>query len=363
MTTPTVKPGLLRLVLALLVVFFHLSKFTFLGEFAVDSFFILSGYWISLMFTHKYSKKEDTLKVFYVSRLWRLLPVFYIFSILGAIMLLLVSGNLSGQYNLIQSLRDKGLFWLSNTTILAYNFSKWQILVPAWSLDIEMQFYLLFPFLFYLVRKNKQTLLLLTALSFLASMTTFLVFYKSMVNVTVIAYLYLFLLGMILYKTDIRFTPARQTTGGLLFLGVLALQFILPRLYSSPVFNSRYFYKVLTLLSLLFTLPLLAGSVKVKSNARDKFFGEMSYLVYLSHWVWLIPYNALIYNLTNKTMRIPYILLFLLATFGSAVAVYYLVDRKSEKYRHKWIKGQPDKTPSPALLLKPRVIIPHLPLV
>ena len=359
MIKPMIKPGLVRLVLALIVVFHHLTRYTFLGEFAVDSFFVLSGYWITLMFDHKYSKKANELKVFYISRFWRVLPVFYIFTILGAIVLLAV-GGLREHYNALPSTGDKSIFWLSNTTILTYYLSKLRILGPAWSLDIEMQFYLIFPFIYYAVKKNTRALLLLTGISFLMFLSIWLFFSDSLAKQTILSYVFLFLIGMVIYRLNVTFSGRTQRVGLMLFIGVLALQYTLLVMPATAhlFVGTLSGFRVLTLCALACALPTLANSVKVRSDERDKFYGEMSYLLYLSHWVWLNLYNHLIDHLTHKYLRLPYVALFLLVTLGSALAVYYLVDRTSERLRHRWVKAQREKkqtarTPEPSLVLAP----------
>ena len=152
------KPGITRFILASIVVLFHISRFVFLGRFAVCSFFVLSGYWITLMFSNKYSKKVHPLKVFYTSRLWRLLPIFYTFSVLVFIVRLIINYNIVQQI-ISLNLLDKIVFWTSNIILLGYySLPKIVLLSPAWSLDIELQFYLLFPALFYLSRNNHKVL-------------------------------------------------------------------------------------------------------------------------------------------------------------------------------------------------------------
>lgn len=89
-------------------------------------------------------------------------------------------------------------------------------------------------------------------------------------------------------------------------------------------------------------IPALVNSVHNQTNKLDKFFGEMSFTIYLSHWVWIIPYNLFIANL-DKPSRIPYVLGFLAITMLSSYLVYKFVDRPLERVRHNWIKKQPLK--------------------
>ncbi len=183
------RPGLIRFILALAVIFYHLSKNIFLGYFAVGCFFILSGYWISLMFDKKYSKKQSILKVYYISRLWRLMPVFYAFSILGLIVNFFIHSNLFVHLDKY----EKASAIVSNVIMLGYANIKAKILVPAWSLDVEMQFYLIFPLIAYFIKKNMSILFSITALFFLVAMYIIYFNYSFLLN-TSLSYLYLFYL-------------------------------------------------------------------------------------------------------------------------------------------------------------------------
>ena len=146
------KPGLLRFILALTVIFFHISKLIFLGHFAVLCFFMLSGYWITFMYKNKYQKFEDVFKVFYISRVWRLFPVFLLFNILVFAVSYIYNPHFFDFFLAFKTSEKLG-YGLSNIFLLGFYQFKNQILVPAWSLDIEMQFYLIYPFLFFFVIK------------------------------------------------------------------------------------------------------------------------------------------------------------------------------------------------------------------
>ncbi|MDB5260864.1 MAG: acyltransferase family protein, partial [Adhaeribacter sp.] len=74
-------PGFLRLVLALIVVFHHNTKYIKIGEFAVFAFFMLSGYWIHKMYKEKYDLLERPFFSFITSRWLRIYPT-YIFNLL-----------------------------------------------------------------------------------------------------------------------------------------------------------------------------------------------------------------------------------------------------------------------------------------
>lgn len=334
------KPGQTRFILAFMVILFHISQSIFLGRFAVGCFFILSGYWISLMYQNKYSKIKNALKVFYISRFWRLLPVFYAFSILGITTDLIIHHNLLGDYSKLGTLQ-KGIFLISNMTIFGYGQNKIQILIPAWSLDIEMQFYLLFPLLFYFFRQKKQYLIFMTVLFFLVSS---LIFISHQVNLseTVFYYLFLFLIGSGFYFFNIKPGKIIEITALLALLLFFAVHLIVPSLRVSVQNNHGSYYEIVSDIMIFLAIPTLVNSVHHQTNNFDKFLGEMSFMVYLSHWVWIGAYNELILN-ASKFGRIPYVLGFFIITLLSSYLVYKFIDRPSERLRHNWIKKQPLK--------------------
>jgi len=330
---------MIRFILASLVVLFHISRFVFLGRFAVCSFFVLSGYWITFMFSHKYSKKAHTLKVFYTSRLWRLLPVFYTFTILGIVVWLMVDRTIIQQIvNL--GLSDKIVFWTSNISLFGYySLPKIDILTPAWSLDIELQFYLLFPLLFYISRNNYKVLTWLFVIMIGVSFYLCIGYDTYWMNNSLPTYLYFFVLGMIIFFRKMKFNPNTEKICLAVFFVMIVLQYVLP--YSQLHYKEigSLYYITVSLVLVLLAVPTLANSVQIRSDKKDKFLGELSFLIYLAHWVLIRPYGVLTQNV-SAAMHILYILLYLTLTIGLAVFIYRLVDRPMERLRHQWINKQ-----------------------
>ena len=333
------KPGATRFILASLVVLFHISRFVFLGRFAVCSFFVLSGYWITLMFSNKYSKKASPLKVFYTSRVWRLLPVFYTFTLLGIIVWLWVDHSITQQIiNL--DLPDKIVFWISNITLFGYySLPKIDILTPAWSLDIELQFYLLFPLLFYISRNNHKVLTWLFFLMMAVSFYLCIGYDTYWVNNSLPTYLYFFVLGMILFMRKMHFDALTEKICLAVFAVIIGLQYVIP--YSQVHYKEigSLYYVTLSLVLVLLAVPTLANSVRIHSDKKDKFWGELSFLIYLAHWVLIRPYGVLAQH-ASSIMHVVYLLLYLVLTMALAIIIYWLVDRPMERLRHQWVSRQ-----------------------
>jgi len=334
------KPGITRFLLAAFVIFFHISKFFFLGRFAVCSFFILSGYWITLMFEKKYSLKENPLKTFYISRVWRLFPIFYAFTIIGFFVWWLTDRSVPSVINSLHGI-DSAVFWLSNTVLFTYySLPKVTILVPAWSLDIEMQFYILFPLLFYIGYKNYKRLNYI----FLATLLSFVyvsVCYSNLwVKNSMLVYLYLFVFGMIIYFRKLQFKSITEKICIIIALIITALQYVFPYSIHHYKDEASVYYIMLSFVLVALFVPTLANSVRRTSDKNDRFWGEMSFLVYLSHWVWIKPYGFFSEG-TSTLVHTIYLLLFFAVTFLSSLIIYKLIDRPMEKLRHQWINKQP----------------------
>jgi peptidoglycan/LPS O-acetylase OafA/YrhL len=115
------------------------------GPLGVKVFFVISGFVICrLLIKEESAYGSVSLKGFYCRRIFRILPPFYLY--LGAIALLLVFGLIQEQWKQVISaaafFRDVELG--SQTWFVGH----------AWSLAVEEQFYLLFPSIWILTRKE-----------------------------------------------------------------------------------------------------------------------------------------------------------------------------------------------------------------
>lgn len=328
-----VKPGLVRFVLASLVVLFHITKFVFIGELAVFCFFILSGYWVTLMYEKKYSKKKNALYVFYLSRILRLAPVYYLISFFTFIFVYLYTPEK------LLFLRNFDLdticFWLSNLFIIGYNYLPFQPLGPAWSLDIEVQFYFLLPLILGFMHSKINRMFILI-ISLFVSVSLFVFFADMFISKTIIKYLVYFLIGVTIYKSNLKFKKSTEFIFNGLFLVILIIHYAIPELFDLVKSASNEYNNWFNIIVSFLLIPLLTNSVLVKSNPKDMFLGGVSYTLYLTHWMFIIPYEYYITGMI-KVERIPYTVLYLFVTYLFSFFIFKYFDNPIDKLRKRWV--------------------------
>ena len=135
----------LRALSIILVILSHCFYGTRYGKYAnghsgVCIFFVISGFLITtLLIKERITTGEISLKRFYIRRCLRIFPVAYLFLFTLIILNRIFQLNISS-FNFITT-----ALYLKNLTFL-YPVDNWQV-GHFWSLAIEEQFYLLFPFI------------------------------------------------------------------------------------------------------------------------------------------------------------------------------------------------------------------------
>jgi peptidoglycan/LPS O-acetylase OafA/YrhL len=161
-------PGLnsLRFLAAFLVYFSHVEQLKGLfgfenyyelpairqvGNLSVTFFFVLSGFLITyLLFVEREKTRTISVKDFYIRRLLRIWPLYYLIIILSLFILpnfdFLYTDSLKER--LMEGLTSKIIFYsLFLPQVVMITLSRSLYLEPTWSIGIEEQFYLIWPVL------------------------------------------------------------------------------------------------------------------------------------------------------------------------------------------------------------------------
>jgi peptidoglycan/LPS O-acetylase OafA/YrhL len=250
------------------------------GYCGVPIFFSISGFILALPFASHYlaGAEKPGLKPYYLRRLTRLEPP-YLLS-LYLIFGLMVLG-------LHQPARDLMPRLLANTTYLyghVYHDLK-SINPVAWSLEVEVQFYLVAPFLalVFLIRSRWQRLtVLLTAATLLLFFTADLSFETRPYFSSLLDYLHFFLIGFVL--ADLYVLNGSSVGQGALAWDVLSLAgwALLPFLLMEGTWGGLLFPPALFFL----LIASFSGRIskQIFSHPVITTIGGMCYSIYLIHY-------------------------------------------------------------------------------
>lgn len=336
-----IKTGTFRFILTLIVIICHVApNWVFIGQFALICFFMLSGYWITRLYDREYTRAQHPVSVFYRSRLWRVAPMLLFFTILSGVVHYFFEPGIFeqvAQYNTAHKIK----FWFTHLFTLGLGLEFPRLLPPAWSMDVELQFYILFPFIFHLITKFgivALRLLLLSAAAITALLSWQSLTHDSIWMHTSVYYLIFFLAGIAIYYRSFTFRRRVEWCCLVIFSVVVGLMYLKVIPQSSRQVNE--------LLPFLF-IPMISNSVKARSGKTDMLLGNITYVIYLSHWVCLVMLDKY-FHFKDPDLpvgnQLLYVSIYLLLTAALSCFVYFCIDEKINAVRKKWVDQKTAKT-------------------
>ncbi len=131
------------------------------GHNAVIFFFVLSGFLITyLLLKEKKSTGTVGVRKFYLKRVLRIWPLYYLLVLIGTVILPAAVGFLHLDYDVPYTLGQTWYYFVFFMPGLVTFFYGHHMLEPLWSIGVEELFYLVWAPLFKFVRKNILALLL-----------------------------------------------------------------------------------------------------------------------------------------------------------------------------------------------------------
>ena len=336
-------PGLFRLFLAFLVVVYHTVGFITFGTLAVYLFFILSGYWIFKMYREKYSLYQNPYSVYLQSRIYRLIPVYFLVLFLSLLLYQLIPEL---KQELITGFQGNPLFYL-NFLWIGLNFAPFKILVPAWSLDIELQFYILAPVLMMILSsKNKYQI---PAFFIATGIALASVYSPHFLTDTLLSYLPYFLIGGLIYKTHYHPRPAISIMLVLIAVFIIFMHFLIPGLRNNYLLNPNAllmgfkYQEALNVILTCFSIPYIASNVHQKNSKymqHDQIYTSMSYVIYLLHWPLLQVYGYALKNVSTMVEKSVYLLLYYFTCLLLSLLISLYFEPYLGQLRSSWLKKQ-----------------------
>lgn len=304
----------LRGILALIVVLHHLKIETFIqtsklitnGGLAVDFFFVLSGFVISLNYLNKLNTKEDLFN-FQKKRFFRLYPLhiltLFIFLIIEVIKII-INNYTSLQSTYLPFSGFNNYYSLIANFFLLHGWYGWSFNLPSWSISTEFYTYLIFGLLVLISNKK---LFFFIALIFI-SLSIFIlnnIGFNSLDNfIYPTRCIYSFFIGVLTYIAYIRFKNFSSS-----FLCLISLIVSIVFIYFSDYFydNNQYIISPILFSFTIFLVTNLNSNLflyKILSNKFTVYLGSISYGIYMIHFglVWFFrQFSRFVLNIEENT--------------------------------------------------------------
>jgi peptidoglycan/LPS O-acetylase OafA/YrhL len=376
--------GLLRFLLAAAVVAEHSTPFFGLsltgGQLAVRLFFIISGFYMMLILSTKYTaERPHRYWLFISNRFCRIYPTYYV--VLALSLLFYAAGSLYLQRPadrlllwqaawhhdqnwslLFVSLSQLTVFGIDAVCVFVYDLAHgvylpgwstpvatlawlptagadpsgvvpaWRFLfVPqSWSISIELLFYLMVP---WLASWRTRNLLLLGFLSFGFCMSSR--FFLAPALFTGLNYFFLpfhlilFILGMLAYRYS---GPYLARLGRLFKAGLVSVMFATLLLAQFIPSAARY---LICIVLVFVSLPVLFDWSK--KSRFQKWVGDLSYPIYICHI--LVKWGLLgLMGVSTKGVTSPQGWVLLVGSITLAAALLRLVDYPVDKWRQQRVE-------------------------
>ena len=328
-------PGLngLRAIAALSVVIAHISQkgiadfgLPFLTElpmagFGVTLFFVISGFLITYLLLQEVYKHGDVdIKKFYLRRILRIWPIYYLF-MLVCVGVFYMHGKQS------EILSKEIWFYIFFAANVPFIFQQGiLILVHYWSIGVEEQFYLFWP---WVVQISKNKLLKIAVVILLVILLLKIVFWWLLgndsiayrfINVTRFHCMMIGAIGAIFYfEKNIRFAS--------IFSSII-VQFISWMLFLLMGFSIIHIPPVIAHeVIAVASLSMIMGQVIVKQriiNLENKpldFIGKISYGIYVIHPIIVLLLSQLFKNM-DMAVSIKYVLVYSSVVLSTIVVAW-----------------------------------------
>lgn len=359
--------GILRFLLAISVVIAHSTAIFGVqlvgGEVAVQTFYIISGFYMGLILTEKYVGKNSSYTLFITNRLLRLYPIYWTVFLLSVLLSLVAyvkggpegSGKITAFANLLHDGGVKGIFiflWAGFSNIFLF-FQDWFVflgldtahniyfvkdfhhaplplfsfvfLPQAWTVGVEITFYLIAPFL---AKRNTRSLFILLACSiFIRVGLYFTGCYKDPWSYRFFpSECAFFIIGILAYRffkwqkanAELRFGFVRKYALYIMLIATVSYQWL------SVFAITRFLYPLL----IAVLIPFLFE--KFSRSKWDNWIGDLSYPIYISHiTLYIILQKGL------KTHSIYNGILLVIISVVAAILLNRFVSKPIEKYRQR----------------------------
>ncbi|MGL4958864.1 MAG: acyltransferase family protein [Plesiomonas sp.] len=341
----------LRAIAVLAVIVFHSHPAWLPGGYVgVDIFLVLSGFLITSILVNQKNQSDyyfkRALQYFYMSRIRRIAPAY--FAMLAIVALVASVIFLPQDFKIFQQSLSKSAWFNANNYFATFGdyfapANHEQPLLHTWSLAVEIQFYLIAPFLVLLLPVKVLKWLLWSCIILFTLLAEYKIRSLGAVQpayYSLYARLPEFFAGALaaLYANSIYQPASQPVSNRKAYIGfaLILLAFVIqPNLGPFP---GLLVLLPVTGVILILTCPANTKLNRFLSHPVLVFIGALSYSLYLWHW----PVLALLrYVSGNSVLNFNLTLLFIFLTITLSLFSYYLIEQplRSGLYKNKMSYG------------------------
>jgi len=346
--------GLRGLAILLVILYhnFHFINHFFFAWLGVDLFFVLSGYLITSILL-KSVNSAHYLRNFYWRRILRVFPLYYL-----CLIIFLVALPLLGFYKKeLQFYVDNQLwfwFYLQNW-LLCFNFPPTgNLLNHFWSLAVEEQFYLVWPFVILWLRNPKKLLMFMMGVLIVLLVVRSIVWmyklpqfnYTNFYTFTRIDGICIGCSIALLHRINFNFLR-KNTAAIVIALAILNFGFYFLNRSGDFPYLAFVGYTTFAAMFGLLIHEAVTGDTRIINKILElqvlKFFGMISYGLYVFHWpVYMITQPGLKnfflqdLNLSEQMSKLGTSLLATMLAIVISVISYYAYEMKFLKLKEKF---------------------------
>lgn len=330
----------LRAIAAISVLIGHITSSTFcnfnfnlpvvrIGEHGVTLFFVISGFLITfLLLIEKDKTKSIDIKKFYLRRILRIWPIYYLFVFVCYVLAFFIS-----DIENIHSLNSLWYVFFTANIALIMNESV-RIIIHFWSIGVEEQFYLFWP---WIVKKVNSRMVLITLLVVVLLFATKSVSWMYLGNKSI---LYKFLnvtrfhcmligaIGAMFYYKNYKFFIEFCTNKIIQIISWLLFVLIFTGIVTPPAPIVAEIIAVLSLLLIMGQVTKVNRLINLETALFD-FTGKISYGIYVIH-----PLIILLLSILFKDLSLPYFLQ-TVVVYSSVIGITIFIAYLSYEYYEK----------------------------
>jgi peptidoglycan/LPS O-acetylase OafA/YrhL len=308
-----------------------------MAGFGVSIFFSLSGFLITYLLLLEKEKDQIDIKKFYIRRVLRIWPLYYLYLAICVIVILSIGASLKGNSLLFY------LFYAANVPFIINNSLRF--LAHYWSLGVEEQFYLFWP---WVVKQTQKRLLYIVGGTILVLIGLKLIcrffvpggdqsiLYR-IIHVTRFHCMLIGAIGAILYyQRNEWFITLFTSKITQLFAWFIMLLIALNSFHIASVLDNEI-VSVVALILILGQITVKNRLINLEGRGFD-FFGKISYGVYVIHPILIFALAKIIADLEMNAI-LKYALVYS-SVIGATILLSYLsyeyFEKRFLKIKHKY---------------------------